>query len=144
MRLTQFTDYALRLLIYAATHDDRLVIIEEVAQAYGISRNHLMKVANHLTREGYLRAVRGRSGGLALARPAAEIRLGAVIRSTEPDFVMVECFGDNNGCRITPACRLKGILGRALKSFLVEMDEHSLAELTLDPALFDIMERPAA
>jgi Rrf2 family nitric oxide-sensitive transcriptional repressor len=144
MRLTQFTDYALRLLIYAATHDDRLVIIEEVAQAYGISRNHLMKVANHLTREGYLRAVRGRSGGLTLARPAAEIRLGAVIRSTEPDFVMVECFGDNNGCRITPACRLKGILGRALKSFLVEMDQHSLAELTLDPALFDIMERPAA
>lgn len=143
MRLTQFTDYALRLLIYAATHADRLVTIEETADAYGISRNHLMKVANQLTRQGYLRAVRGRSGGLTLARPAREIGLGDVVRTTEPDFAMVECFGDGDRCRITPACRLKGILGRALKAFLAEMDQHTLAELAIDPALFGI-ERPAA
>lgn len=143
MRLTQFTDYALRLLIYAATHADRLVTIEETADAYGISRNHLMKVANQLTRQGYLRAVRGRSGGLTLARPAREIGLGDVVRTTEPDFAMVECFGDGDRCRITPACRLKGILGRALKAFLAEMDQHNLAELAIDPALFGI-ERPAA
>ncbi len=143
MRLTQFTDYALRILIYAATHADRLITIEETSDAYGISRNHLMKVANLLTREGYLRAVRGRSGGLTLARPAQDIGLGDVVRTTEPDFAMVECFTHGNVCRITPACRLKGILGRALKAFLAEMDQHTLAELAVDPALFGI-ERPAA
>ncbi|ODT78002.1 MAG: BadM/Rrf2 family transcriptional regulator [Pelagibacterium sp. SCN 64-44] len=143
MRLTQFTDYALRLLIYAATHGGRLVTIEEAAAAYGISRNHLMKVANHLTRQGYLKSVRGRSGGLTLARPAAEIGLGLVIRATEPDFAMVECFGGGQGCRIHSVCRLKGVLGRALAAFLAEMDRHNLAELAVDPAHFGF-EPPAA
>ncbi len=143
MRLTQFTDYALRLLIYATTHPERLVTIEEAALAYGISRNHLMKVANQLTRDGYMRAVRGRAGGLTLARPAEQIGLGDVVRATEPDFAMVECFTHADRCRITPACRLKGILGRATRAFLAEMDQHTLAELAVDPALFDI-ERPAA
>lgn len=143
MRLTQFTDYALRLLIYAATNGERLVTIEEASDVYGISRNHLMKVANLLTREGYLRAVRGRSGGLTLARPATEINLGAVVRATEPDFAMVECFTDANRCRITPGCRLKTILNRALKAFIAELDQHSLADLAVDPALLGI-DQPAA
>ncbi len=143
MRLTQFTDYALRLLIFAATHSDRLITIEQTADAYGISRNHLMKVANHLTREGYLKAVRGRSGGLMLARPPAEIGLGVVIRTTEPDFAVVECFGEDNSCRLTPSCRLKGIVGRALAAFLAEMDQYTLADLSVDPTQFGI-ERPAA
>lgn len=143
MRLTQFTDYALRLLIYAATHPERLITIEETAEAYGISRNHLMKVANHLTREGYLRSVRGRSGGLALASPPAEIGLGRVVRTTEPDFAIVECFGTDERCRITPTCRLRGILDGALKAFVDELDRHTLADLILDPAQFGI-DRPAA
>lgn len=143
MRLTQFTDYALRLLIFAATHEGRLITIEETADAYDISRNHLMKVANHLAREGYVKSVRGRSGGLTLARPAKDIVLGHVIRATEPDFTMVECFGAEDRCRITPSCRLKGILGRALRAFLDEMDQHTLADLAVNPAHFGI-ERPAA
>lgn len=143
MRLTQFTDYALRLLIYAAAHPDRLVTIEETAAAYGISRNHLMKVANLLTREDFLRAVRGRTGGLMLARAPESIGLGHVVRSTEPDFAIVECFGDTYQCRLTPSCRLKGILGTALAAFLNEMDRHTLADLVLDPTQFGI-ERPAA
>lgn len=138
MRLTQFTDYALRILIFAASHSDRLITIEQTAQAYGISRNHLMKVANHLTREGYLKAVRGRSGGLMLARPPQEIGLGVVIRSTEPDFAIVECFGQETSCRLTPSCRLKGIVGRALSAFLAEMDQYTLADLTVDPSQFGI------
>lgn len=143
MRLTQFTDYALRLLIFAATHEDRLITIEETADAYGISRNHLMKVANHLAREGYVKSVRGRSGGLTLARPAKDIVLGHVIRTTEPDFAMVECFGEEDKCRITPSCRLKGILGRALTAFMDEMDQHTLADLAVNPVHFGL-ERPAA
>lgn len=143
MRLTQFTDYALRLLIYATTHRDRLITIEETAAVYDISRNHLMKVANHLAREGYVRSVRGRAGGLTLATPPETINLGQLIRSTEPDFAMVECFGEADQCRITPSCRLKGILGRALAAFLAEMDRHTLADLVLTPEQFGI-ERPAA
>lgn len=136
MRLTQFTDYSLRLLILAATHADRLVTIEETSRLYAISRNHLMKVANQLTRAGLLKAVRGRSGGLKLSRPAAEIGLGEIIRGTEPDFALVECFGTGNACFITPSCRLKGILGSALAAFLKEMDRYTLADLAMDPALF--------
>lgn len=143
MRLTQFTDYALRLLIYAATHRERLITIEEAATAYDISRNHLMKVANHLAREGYLKSVRGRSGGLALAMAPEAIGLGQLVRSTEPDFAMVECFGTADQCRITPSCRLKGILGQALAAFLAEMDRHSLADLAVAPEQFGIA-RPAA
>lgn len=143
MRLTQFTDYALRLMMFAATHNERLITIEQAAEAYGISRNHLMKVANHLTREGYLKAVRGRSGGLTLARPPADIGLGAVVRTTEPDFAIVECFGKDTSCRLTPACRLKGIVGRALGAFMAELDQYSLADLAIDPTLFGF-EHPAA
>ncbi|MDP2780435.1 Rrf2 family transcriptional regulator [Devosia sp.] len=143
MRLTQFTDYALRLLIYAAAYSDRLVTIEETAAVYGISRNHLMKVANLLTRHDFLRAVRGRTGGFMLARAPESIGLGHVVRSTEPDFSIVECFRDTYQCSLTPSCRLKGILGTALAAFLNEMDRHTLADLVLDPAQFGI-ERPAA
>ncbi len=138
MRLTQFTDYSLRLLIYAASHTDRRITIEEVAVSYDISRNHLMKVANHLTREGYLKAIRGRSGGLTLARPAAEIGLGMVVRATEPDFAVVECFTATDRCRITPACRLKGVLGSAIGAFMAELDQHTLADLAVDPQLFGV------
>ncbi len=106
MRLTTFSDYALRVLLYAANAGDRLITIEETAKVYRVSRAHLMKVVNMLTRAGYLKAVRGRSGGLLLARPPEEIRLGDVIRLAEPDFALVECFATGNECILTPRCGL--------------------------------------
>src|SRR5215472_3506721 len=103
MRLTNFSDYALRLMMYAAARKDELITIEETAALYGLSRAHLMKVANQLTR--------GRNGGLSLAKKPEKIRLGDVVRSTEPDFALVECFESGNQCLITPRCKLRGVLG---------------------------------
>ncbi|PZN53840.1 MAG: BadM/Rrf2 family transcriptional regulator [Proteobacteria bacterium] len=138
MRLTDFSDYALRLLMYAAARPEQLVTIEETARLYGISRAHLMKVANQLTRAGFLRAVRGRSGGLALAMQPERIRLGDVLRATEPDFALVECFRSNNECIITPRCRLRGVLKEALLSFWDTVDRYTLADLLLSPEDFGI------
>lgn len=142
MRLTNFTDFALRLLMYAAAHEDRLITIEEVSDVYDISRAHLMKVTNTLTRAGFLKAVRGRSGGLTLARPPRKIRLGDVVRATEPDFALVECFGTGNQCLITRSCRLRGILNEGLAAFNAVLDKHTLADLMLRPRDFGV--RPAA
>lgn len=142
MRLTNFTDFALRLLMYAAAHEDRLITIEEVSEVYNISRAHLMKVTNALTRAGFLKAVRGRSGGLTLARPPRKIRLGDVVRTTEPDFALVECFGTGNQCLITRSCRLRGILSEGLAAFNAVLDKHTLADLMLRPRDFGV--RPAA
>lgn len=138
MRLTNFSDYALRLLMYAAARKDSLVTIEEVSEVYGISRAHLMKVANTLTRAGHLKAVRGRSGGLALAKQPHNIGLGEVIRATEPDFALVECFGAGNQCIITPACRLRGILHEGLDAFNAVLDRYTLADLMLRPKDFGL------
>jgi Rrf2 family transcriptional regulator, nitric oxide-sensitive transcriptional repressor len=142
MRLMSFTDYALRLLMYAAAQDDRLITIEETAQVFNISRTHLKKVANTLTRAGYLKAVRGRSGGLKLAQTPSKIRLGDVIRSTEPDFAMVECFAPGNECIITRYCRMRGILHEGLDAFNAVVDKYTLADLMLRPKDFGV--RPAA
>lgn len=142
MRLTNFSDYALRVLMYAAARSDRLITIEETAEVYGISRAHLMKVANQLTRSGFLKATRGRTGGLALAKRPEKIRLGDVIRATEPDFALVECFTPESNCLITPRCRLKGVLKEALNSFVKTLDGYTLADLILSPKDFGI--KPAA
>jgi Rrf2 family nitric oxide-sensitive transcriptional repressor len=142
MRLTTFSDYALRVLMYAATRGDRLITIEETADVYGISRAHLMKVANHLTRAGFLKATRGRTGGLALAKRPDKIRLGDVVRATEPDLALVECFTAGNECLITPRCRLKGVLKEALVAFVGTLDRYTLADLILSPKDFGI--KPAA
>lgn len=138
MRLTSFSDYSLRVLMYAAARSGRLITIEEIASAFGISRSHLMKVVNTLTKAGLLRAIRGRSGGLTLARLPLQIRLGEVLRLTEPDFALVECFGLGNGCLLTPRCRLKGILGEALTAFFDTVDRYTLADLVLRPEDFGI------
>lgn len=138
MRLTDFSDYALRLLMYAAARKDRLITIEETAELYGISRAHLMKVANQLTRAGFLKAVRGRSGGLAIARSPERIRLGDVLRATEPDFALVECFRPENSCLITSRCRLRGVLHEALAAFSDTLDRYTLADLLLAPGDFGI------
>ena len=136
MQLTRFSDYGLRLMMMAAANGERRITIEETARTFDISRAHLMKVAQLLVREGFLKAVRGRGGGLVLARPAEDITIGAVVRATESDFAIVECMGSGNPCRITPACRLRGVLGEALGAFLKVLDRHTLAELVLRPEDF--------
>ena len=143
MRLTLFSDYSLRMLMYTHAAGDRLVTIEEMADAYGISRAHLMKVATTLTRAGYLDAVRGRSGGLRLAKPAEEIVLGDVVRATEPDFALVECFVTGNRCVITKCCRLQGVLREALEQFINVLDRHTLASIALRPRDFRSILEPA-
>ena len=144
MQLTMFSDYALRVLMFTHAADDRLVTIDEIAGAYQISRAHLTKVVNSLTRSGYLEAVRGRSGGLRLGKPADEIVLGDVVRVTEPDFALVECFSATDRCAITKCCRLRGVLDEALRAFLTVLDKETLASVSLRPADFRRLLKPVA
>jgi Rrf2 family transcriptional regulator, nitric oxide-sensitive transcriptional repressor len=136
MQLTKFSDYALRVLMYTHAAGGRRVTIEEMAAAYRISRTHLMKVVNSLSRNGYLTALRGRSGGLVLGRPAEDISLGEVVRATEPAFAIVECFSTSNQCVLTGRCRLAGVLDQALTAFLTVLDQHTLASVALKPKDF--------
>ena len=130
MRLTVYTDYSLRMLMYLAVKSDGLSTIAEVAEAYGISKAHLTKVAHQLGIAGCVETVRGRGGGLRLARPAREIGLGDVVRRTEPDMALVPCFGpEQASCPIVPACGLRGALHEARQAFLAVLDRYSLADL---------------
>lgn len=130
MNLTRFTDYSLRTLIYVGMFPDRLCSIDEVSRSFRVSRNHLLKVVSMLGRLGYLATQRGRTGGLRLGRAPQEIRIGEVVRATEPGFDLLECFdAQRDRCAITSQCRLKGVLHVALKSFLAELDRHTLADL---------------
>lgn len=135
MRLTRFTDYSLRVLMYAAVQPERHVTIAEIAAAYAISESHLKKVVHHLGKAGLLTNVRGRGGGVGLARPAARINLGAVVRASEADCALVECFdAKNNRCVITPACPVRGVFAQALDAFYAVLDRHTLADLTRNRA----------
>lgn len=137
MRLTQWTDYTLRVLMYCAATDGRAlpVTINEVAEGYGISRSHLMKIVQELSAQGLLETTRGRGGGMRLMRPAAEINIGAVVRATETDFNLVECFDpETNRCRLSSHCRLKGVLARAMQAYLAELDRVTLADLMVAQA----------
>jgi Rrf2 family nitric oxide-sensitive transcriptional repressor len=130
MRLTVYTDYSLRVLMYVALHPERRPTIAEVASSYGISRNHIMKVVYQLGVAGYIETVRGQSGGMRLAKPARDIVLGEVVRRTEPDLALTPCFEPiNAACAITPACRLRGALHQARAAFLGVLDGYSLADL---------------
>ena len=130
MRLTVYTDYALRMLMYLALKDDGLATIEEIAQSYGISKNHLMKVAHQLGVAGYVATVRGRNGGLRLAKPAKAIGLGEVVRHTEPDMAIVMCFEPTNAdCAILPYCVLRKALDRARTVFVEALDDYALSDL---------------
>lgn len=129
MRLTQFSDYALRTLLYLGVHDDRLVPVAEVARSYGISHHHLVKVAGMLTELGAVEAVRGRGGGLRLAMEPRHVNVGWIVRRTEPDMNLVECFDPaTDTCPITPACMLKKVLYEARKSFLDTLDRYTLED----------------
>lgn len=144
MQLSLYSDYALRLLMRLALDPGRLVTIQEVADSYGISRNHLMKIAYALGQHGFITTLRGRRGGLKLARPAEEIGLGEVVRVTEDSLDLVECFNaQTNSCVLAPHCQLKGILGEALEAFLAVLDRYSLADLTRQPALLAACMIPA-
>jgi len=125
MKLTLFTDYSMRVLLYLAARPERLCSIAEVARGYGISQNHLMKVVNELARSGYVDSVRGRLGGIRLGMAPAEINIGALIRHTEDGFDLVDC----GGCVIAPACGLTGVLKEALGAFLKVLDGYTLADL---------------
>lgn len=146
MRLTVYTDYALRVLMYAAVHPGRLTTIGEIARAYGISRNHVMKVVYELGLAGYVETVRGQQGGIRLARRAQDIRLGEIVRRTEPEATIVPCLDAAIGyCAISPACRLKRALQQASNAFYAVLDEFTLADLTENPdtlrGLFEQSER---
>jgi Rrf2 family nitric oxide-sensitive transcriptional repressor len=134
MRLTFHTDYALRILMLLAMEPENRHTIEEVAQRYDISRNHLMKVTQTLSQAGFVESLRGRGGGLRLGRLPASINLGAVVRATEDSFALVECFDrENNHCVISPCCGLRGPLEEAQRAFLAVLDRFSLADLIKNP-----------
>ena len=125
MRLKSYTDYALRVLMHLAAKPDRLASIGEIARTYRISHNHLMKVVHDLRKEGFVNAVRGRSGGIRLGRPANEISVGQVVRHTEAGFDLVDCAS----CIISPACALTAALEEARSAFMTVLDGYSLADL---------------
>jgi Rrf2 family nitric oxide-sensitive transcriptional repressor len=129
MRLTTFSDYTLRTLIYLALRPVSLCTIEEIAAAYDISANHLTKVVHQAAQAGDIQTVRGQHGGLRLARPPEAINIGAVLRRTEPDWDIARCFGSGDACAIQPACVLQGVLGDALAAFLSVLDGKTLADL---------------
>lgn len=141
MRLTFHTDYSLRLLMFLAIEPDRLHTIETIAERYGISRNHLMKVAQTLVQAGVVDSIRGRGGGLRLAKPADAINIGAVVRATEDGFALVECFDPQGDCLIAPACSLRGPLEQALTAFLAVLDRYTLADLMKSPGSLRGMRR---
>lgn len=125
MRLTRYSDYAVRVLLYLGAQPDRLCSIGEIAKAHEISQNHLMKVVSDLAAAGYVQTSRGRGGGIRLARPADTIMIGQVLRHTEGEVDLVGC----KDCRLAGACRLPGPLDKALAAFFAVLDEYSLADV---------------
>jgi len=135
MRMTLHTDYALRMLIYVASRRDGVCTVNDVAEAYRLSRNHLLKVAQTLRGLGFIETTRGRSGGIRLARAPAEIGLGALVRATEEEFSLTECMqAQGRACAISPACRLKGMLHEALAAFLGVLDKYTLEDIVRNRA----------
>jgi len=137
MRLTDYTDYSLRVMLYLAVRGEGLATIQEISDAYGISKNHLMKVVQQLGELGWVDTVRGRNGGLRLFPESLLLTVGQVVRATENDFALVGCFStdgsESRGCVIEPQCHLKGVLAAARDAFFAELDRHTLGEL-VEPA----------
>ncbi len=131
MKLSRHTDYAFRIMIHLAVFEGELISSRRIAQAYGISQNHLMKIVQSLGRAGFIETVRGRYGGLRLARPAPEIAVGAIMRHTEGDSDFVPC----GQCLISPACGLPCVLGEAMEAFLRVLDGYSLGDIANRPGM---------
>jgi Rrf2 family nitric oxide-sensitive transcriptional repressor len=130
MRLTTFTDYSLRVLIYLGTHSDQQAAVGEIALAYGISKNHLMKVILFLADEGYVVTARGRGGGVRLRLDPERIRIGDIVRKSEADSVLVECYSpETSECRIEQSCLLRGAFQKAVQAFYAVLDTYTLADL---------------
>ena len=130
MRLSEYTDYTLRVLMYCAAHRERRVTIAELAEQHGLSKNHLMKVVNDLARQGLIETTRGRGGGLRLLREPGAIGIGDVVRASETDFRLVECFdAGTNLCSLTPNCRLKHLFQVALSAYFKALDGATLADM---------------
>lgn len=129
MKLTLYTDYSLRVLMYLGIHDQRAVTISEIASCHQISRNHVMKVVHELGQLGYLQTIRGKNGGIRLGRATDQINVGKLVRETENSLALVECLGTDNHCRITSACVVKHTLSRALDAFFAVLDDYSLHDL---------------
>ena len=130
MRLTIYTDYALRLMMYLAVKDDGLATIADIAESYDISRAHLMKVAHQLGAAGYVETVRGRNGGLRLAKPAQSIRLSELVRHTEPDMAVMPCLKPVDApCVIKRCCVLRTALNEAEAAFVKVLDRYTLGDL---------------
>jgi Rrf2 family nitric oxide-sensitive transcriptional repressor len=145
MRLTGFTDYTLRTLIYLALQPDRLATIADIADAYDISANHLMKVVHQLSVAGDIATIRGRRGGLRLAKAATAINIGDVVRRTEPDMALAPCFDTAQGCIIESRCVLQRALNDALGAFLAVLDRYTLADLVAPRlALAELLGLPSA
>ena len=133
MQLTLYTDYSLRVLLYLGLNRQHMATITEIAASYGISRNHLVKVVHNLATQGYIRTTRGRGGGLALARTPTEINIGDVVRHTEVNFHLVECFDqEHNTCPISAACNLKGGLYEAQRAFIAVLDRYTLEDVLVN------------
>jgi Rrf2 family transcriptional regulator, nitric oxide-sensitive transcriptional repressor len=134
MQLTQYTDYALRTLIALGLKPGEKLTVTDIASAYGISRNHLVKVVARLAESGYVETLRGKGGGMRLARAPREIRLGDVVRDLEAELGVVECLTEGGGhCVIAPACKLKGLLHQATDAFLDTLDRHTLEDILRQP-----------
>jgi Rrf2 family nitric oxide-sensitive transcriptional repressor len=131
MQLDKFTDYALRVLMTLAVRAPARVPTSEIATVFGLSENHLSKVATQLVREGFVTSERGRGGGLVLARPADQIRVGEVVRAMKRNDPVVECFGVDKSCLILPACGLRGPLAQAQEAFFSALDNYTLADATV-------------
>ena len=129
MRITRYTDYSLRVLIYTAIKGEELSTIGEIATAYNISKNHLMKVVQELAAKNYLIATRGKNGGMRLRLAPEEINIGRLVRDMEQDVELVECFGSHSACVLTPACELKSVFAYALKAFFDTLEQYTLADL---------------
>ena len=133
MQLTLYTDYSLRVLLYLGLNRQHMATITEIAASYGISRNHLVKVVHNLATQGYIRTTRGRGGGLTLARAPVEINIGDVVRHTEVNFHLVECFDqEHNTCPISAACNLKGGLYEAQRAFIAVLDRYTLEDVLVN------------
>ncbi|HLV78118.1 MAG TPA: Rrf2 family transcriptional regulator [Marinobacter sp.] len=143
MHLTRYTDFSLRVLIYLAAEGDRLTTIQEIADSYEISKNHLMKVVHQLNKKGYIETVRGKKGGMRLRMAPKDISIGQLVRETEQDLDIVECFTAQSTCKITPVCGLRQIFGEALTAFLEVLDKYTLADVISDqhrPQLLQLLQ----